>query len=615
MTNSQPFSVDLRGVVSLLSRNIYSGPKVYLRELIQNGIDAIKAREDFFVVSQDVQLPARPPKLGIRIRPATNNQSFRITDEGIGLTLSEVKELLAKVGSSSKRDLLDLPSSGFLGHFGIGMLSCFMITDEIIVTTKSIKAKNAVIWHGFSNGTFSVSELNETESLDIPFGTSVEFTPRADDRSLASPNAVDKLSRLFAQYTATKIEILLNEDWVRINKNPIFTKPHSELSSLEEQELMEIGTELCGSQPISAFEIRVPGTDLAGTGFLLSHPQPPNYSISHTGYLGGLYISDKLEEVAPDWAFFVRCIFNTTALTPTASRESLVKDATLDLIREAIGISINQHLNDLAISNPEKMGQFVNTHNLGLWSVSVYDDRLAQIIAPWLPVLTNQGMFLIRDFLEREIPIRYCPTDREFQAIASLNLAGDPIVNAGHTYEIPLLNKLPKLFSGAKVQKVTLGDLLSRLGQPEIDEFPDTERLRILANESLKALNVATEVRLYEPIDTLGFVIPEHRYTSNISLGVSNWGGIVSKLSNQSDPLKKNMQSNRALLCLNWSSPLVKSLSKIKDEVVANRIIRVIYLQSVLSSARPLRSDERKLANDALNDLILLSQFEVQDFQ
>lgn len=613
MTNSQPFSVDLRGVVSLLSRNIYSGPKVYLRELIQNGIDAIKAREDFFVVPQNYQAPIHQQDLRIRIRPALAEQPFQITDEGIGLTLSEVQELLARVGSSSKRDLLDLPSSGFLGHFGIGMLSCFMVTDEIIVTTKSIKAKTAVVWHGFSNGTFSTTELDEAESLKIPFGTCVEFFPRADDRHLASPVAVNKLARLFAQYTATPIEIWLENEWVNINKTPVFTKPHAELSNFEEQELMEIGTEICGSKPISAFEIRVPGTDLAGTGFLLSHPQPPNYGTSHTGYLGGLYISAKLEDIAPDWAFFARCIFNTTALTPTASRETLVKDATLDLIRESIGNAINQHLNDLATNNPEKMGQFVNTHNLGLWSVSVYDDRLAQIIAPWLPVLTNQGMFLIRDFLDREIPIRYCPTDREFQAIASLNLAGDPIVNAGHTYEVPLLNKLPKIFSNAKVQKVTLGDLLSRLGQPEIDEFPDTERLRILANESLKSLNVATEVRLYEPKDTPGFVIPEHGYTSNISVGNSNWGGIVSKLSNQSNPLKKNLQANRALLCLNWSSPLVKSLSQVKDEVVANRIIRVIYLQSVLSSARPLRNEERKLANQALDDLILLSQFEVQD--
>ena len=37
----QQFQVDLRGVVDLLSRHIYSSPRVYLRELLQNARDAI----------------------------------------------------------------------------------------------------------------------------------------------------------------------------------------------------------------------------------------------------------------------------------------------------------------------------------------------------------------------------------------------------------------------------------------------------------------------------------------------------------------------------------------------------------------------------------------------
>ncbi|WP_139738670.1 hypothetical protein [Actinomyces wuliandei] len=38
------FQGDLRGMVDLLSRNLYSGPRVYVRELLQNTVDAIAAR-------------------------------------------------------------------------------------------------------------------------------------------------------------------------------------------------------------------------------------------------------------------------------------------------------------------------------------------------------------------------------------------------------------------------------------------------------------------------------------------------------------------------------------------------------------------------------------------
>lgn len=44
--DSQNFQVDLGGMVELLSRNLYSGPRVFVRELLQNGFDAITARRE-----------------------------------------------------------------------------------------------------------------------------------------------------------------------------------------------------------------------------------------------------------------------------------------------------------------------------------------------------------------------------------------------------------------------------------------------------------------------------------------------------------------------------------------------------------------------------------------
>ena len=43
MSSEEKFRVDLGGIVELLSRNLYSGSDVYLRELLQNGVDAITA--------------------------------------------------------------------------------------------------------------------------------------------------------------------------------------------------------------------------------------------------------------------------------------------------------------------------------------------------------------------------------------------------------------------------------------------------------------------------------------------------------------------------------------------------------------------------------------------
>ncbi len=110
---SQQFQVDLRGIVDLLSRHIYSGPRVFLRELMQNACDAITARAEFEASTSPAGMPRQSS--GIRITPLSDrSDEFIVRDDGIGLTASEVTDLLATVGRSSKRDIFDLPRSDFL---------------------------------------------------------------------------------------------------------------------------------------------------------------------------------------------------------------------------------------------------------------------------------------------------------------------------------------------------------------------------------------------------------------------------------------------------------------------------------------------------------------------
>src|ERR1051325_6454500 len=89
------FQVDLRGLVDLLSHHLYSSPRVYVRELLQNAVDAVTARL------------ALEPDGPTAIRIQTDGSTLRIDDPGIGLTESDVHRFLATIGRSSKRDDLE----------------------------------------------------------------------------------------------------------------------------------------------------------------------------------------------------------------------------------------------------------------------------------------------------------------------------------------------------------------------------------------------------------------------------------------------------------------------------------------------------------------------------
>jgi molecular chaperone HtpG len=182
----QSFQVDLRGVVDLLSRHLYSSPSVYLRELLQNAVDALHARE------------LREPGFrgSVRIAAGTDaggTPTLVVRDDGIGLTEDEVHAFLATIGRSSKRDELDFPRGDFLGQFGIGLLSCFMVSDEITVVTRSATGAPAIRWQGRSDGSYTLEPLGH----DVEPGTSVHLRARPDGAELLDPATVRALAEKF----------------------------------------------------------------------------------------------------------------------------------------------------------------------------------------------------------------------------------------------------------------------------------------------------------------------------------------------------------------------------------------------------------------------------------
>src|SRR5256885_6564696 len=145
------FQVDLRSVVDLLSHHLYASPRVYVRELLQNAVDATTAR---------LALDATAPT-GIAID--VDGGTLTITDSGIGLSEEQVHELLATIGRSSKRDDFGFARHEFLGQFGIGLLSAFMVADEVHVSTKSAGAPG-VEWIGRADGTYSIGKGDRAET-------------------------------------------------------------------------------------------------------------------------------------------------------------------------------------------------------------------------------------------------------------------------------------------------------------------------------------------------------------------------------------------------------------------------------------------------------------------
>lgn len=584
------FQVDLRGVVDLLSRHIYSSPRVYLRELLQNARDAIAARRELDGAGGR-----------ITITPMTDaGGEFVLRDDGVGLTSAEVADLLATVGRSSKRDIFDMPRSDYLGQFGIGLLSCFMVADTIVIRSRSARGGAPVEWTGSADGTFRVVELDE----DLPIGTSVHLVPRFDADELLRPAAVRELATAFGEFLPVRVTLEGPGGETDITHAPPFLGG-------DPDEAVQYGRELLGASPLDVIELSDPATGTRGLAYVLPYAPPPGARQATRMYLGRMLLSERVDEVLPDWAFFVRAVIDSTGLSPTASRESLVDDAALERVREQLGSGIRRWVLELGLTEPHRLAQFVAIHEVGLKSLVRHDEELARFITRWLTLETTHGTLRIGDLVERHRHVRFAATVDEFRQVAGISPASEVLVNGGYLYDADLVRMLPELYPEVTVEQVDVTGELDRLDPPPLDDREAAVALESRAGGVLAASGCSVVVRSIDRADLAALYVADPEVLRAIdrrrTKGVTGslWGGVLDRIDSTLSSARDDDLTSR--LCLNWSNRVVRALVRVQDGAVFARTVQLLYIQALLAGHHPLSDADRVLMTSALTDLVSLS--------
>lgn len=118
----------------LMGENLYSDKKSALREIIQNSLDAVSLRKEITEKNGIAYAP--------EIKIVIEKDKVSVKDNGIGMTLSDIKEYFLNIGHSFYRsdDFKDLSLTYKpISHYGIGFLSSFLLSDSISVKTTSYK--------------------------------------------------------------------------------------------------------------------------------------------------------------------------------------------------------------------------------------------------------------------------------------------------------------------------------------------------------------------------------------------------------------------------------------------------------------------------------------------
>jgi molecular chaperone HtpG len=582
------FQVDLRGLVDLLSHHLYSSPRVYLRELLQNAVDALTARLE-------------PGDFGIRV--VADGRVVRVEDDGVGLTEDDVHAFLATIGHSSKRaERIAERRGDFIGQFGIGLLSCFLVADEIHVVSRSARDADAPVveWRGRGDGSYSVRTLPGQRRAP---GTTVTLTPRADAAEWTRPARVRELARHYGSLLRQPVSFDDGEGAVPVNPEPAPWDRRYPTPGARARALAANGQEVFGFEPLDTIELDLPAVGLKGIACVLPESVPAGRRHGHRVHLKGMLLSEQAEELLPDWAFFVRCVVDVDGLRPTASREALYEDDTLAAVRDALAERLRDWIARTAAGDPELLGRFLRAHHLAVKSLAVHDDEILRMLLPWLPFETTDGHCTLDEFARTHRTVLVTGTVEEFRQTAAIaSAAGLGVVNGGYTYDRQLVQRLPEVRPEVNVADLDPATLTAHLDPVDREVELAAAGYLAQARDALAVFDCDVALRSFQPASAPALLMDSRearheRTRSRLAREQEGglWGDILGAL---------RQEAPRAQLILNQLNPLVRTALTIDDPDLARTSAEALYGQAALLSRRPLRPAESGLINRSFLDLL-----------
>ncbi|WP_310604898.1 molecular chaperone HtpG, partial [Anaerosporobacter sp.] len=165
-------SINSENIFPIIKKWLYSDHDIFYRELISNGCDAITKLKKLSIMGEYQQVDGEKYKLDVIVSP--EDKTIKIIDNGIGMTVDEVKQYINQIAFSGAEAFLaqykdKTNEEQIIGHFGLGFYSAFMVADRVTIDTLSYKAgSTSVHWESEGGTEFEMSEGDkETRGTEI----------------------------------------------------------------------------------------------------------------------------------------------------------------------------------------------------------------------------------------------------------------------------------------------------------------------------------------------------------------------------------------------------------------------------------------------------------------
>lgn len=335
-------TIHTENIFPIIKKSLYTDHEIFLRELISNSVDAIGKLK---MVSFAGEFSGEIGEPAVRISIDKDKKTLSISDNGIGMSLDEVKKYINQVAFSSAEEFIEKYQKNsdqqIIGHFGLGFYSSFMVASLVEIDTLSCRdGSTPVHWSCDGSPSFEISESSRTER-----GTTITLTLQEEEAEYLEPARIKQLVKTYCDFMP--VPISLDGEVINKQKAPWKESPQN----LTKEDYLEFYRYLYPFEEDPLLWVHL-NTDypFALNGILYFPKLRPDLDLTKGQaklFCNQVFVSDRCDEVIPKFLLPLRGVIDSTDIPLNVSRSALTSDRTVRRISDYISKKVGDRLKEL----------------------------------------------------------------------------------------------------------------------------------------------------------------------------------------------------------------------------------------------------------------------------
>lgn len=564
MTKGQ-LQIHSQNILPIIKKWLYSEKEIFVRELVSNACDAIVKRS---IVDSN----ASAPRIDIRINKEAKTLTF--SDTGIGLDAEEAEKYLAQIAFSGAEEFVKAyqTNDAFIGHFGLGFYSAYMVAEKVEVKSLSCKeGASSILWS--CDGS---SEYEITPSDRQNVGTDVILHIAQDhEEFLDESHLLDTVKRfcLFLPYP-----IYVNDELVNTNE-PLWLKAPA---ACQDKEYTDFYSQLYPFEEEPLFWIHLNVDYPFHVKGILYFPRiHKDFDFNKNQinlYSNRVFVSSDCKDILPEYLSILKGVIDSPDIPLNVSRSHLQVDKTVRALAGHISKKVVDALHVLYKTDSDRFYKVWEDCEFIVKLGFLHDDKFAQKAKEFMVWKTTKGTWVTPDATSTYY---YVTEEQASSPLVSLyEQKGIDVLVAKMPLDAAVYSQLERS-NAVRFKRIDASVEESLVDASKENGTVDAAKMSDFVRTSLIGDNIDVQAKSLGSEDTAGFLL-----FSEEERRLRDYLARISKEKAPSAPIKKTF-------VVNTNSPLMQAIYKMHEKApeLAGMMVQEVYDLAALAQKELSQED------------------------